>query len=345
MRHPFFPFIAGAFLILISCQKHDDVQLTVETLDATEVTAHTAVLAGRVKNVPENAVIGIQYSREDAFTDGIARRIPFNGTKSDFSVSVNMLAPNREYFYRAFVDDAGQTKYGSVSSFSTLDSPIPDGAVDMGLSVYWASKNLGAKSLFTSPGLIEEFGDYGDCGDLYAWGETATKEDYSWKTYRFAIPGLEEINERNDGYGVSKYNLWEGNGPIDGKTVLDPEDDAASVSLGDGWRMPTIEEYKELIDKSNSFVVGDVKEPFKGITGYIIISRITGKRLFFPFGYKIGAKYFDHMGLYQSSSLYSGFDEGYDGYVSEWGIFFGNGRAELSKRSRKDGLPVRPVHE
>ena len=41
--------------------------------------------------------------------------------------------------------------------------------VDLGLSVYWASCNLGAES-------PEEFGNY------YAWGETSPKSKYSKET-------------------------------------------------------------------------------------------------------------------------------------------------------------------
>ena len=54
---------------------------------------------------------------------------------------------------------------------------VPEGAVDLGLSVKWASCNLGASS-------PEEFGDY------YAWGETKPKGTYDWSSYKFALPGI-----------------------------------------------------------------------------------------------------------------------------------------------------------
>lgn len=44
--------------------------------------------------------------------------------------------------------------------------------VDLGLSVYWASCNLGAEK-------PEEFGNY------YAWGETKPKNSYSFNNYTY----------------------------------------------------------------------------------------------------------------------------------------------------------------
>ena len=93
--------------------------------------------------------------------------------------------------------------------------------VDLGLSVKWRSMNVGASK-------PEDYGNY------YAWGETATKSSYSWSNYKF---GHSQNGE------FSKYDT----GPYaDNKTVLDPEDDAAAVNLGNGWRMATYKEWKEL---------------------------------------------------------------------------------------------------
>lgn len=47
---------------------------------------------------------------------------------------------------------------------------------------------------------------------------------------------------------MTKYCTNSEYGIIDGKTVLDLEDDVANVKLGDGWRMPTIEEFQELFN-------------------------------------------------------------------------------------------------
>ena len=96
-----------------------------------------------------------------------------------------------------------------------VPKPEPE-YVDLGLSVKWATFNVGA----TSPE---------DDGDYFAWGETETKETYSWATYKWGTSS-----------NLTKYNT------TDGKTILDLDDDAAYVNWGGNWRMPSKEEVDEL---------------------------------------------------------------------------------------------------
>ena len=100
--------------------------------------------------------------------------------------------------------------------------------VDLGLSVVWATYNVGA----TSP---EEYGDY------FAWGETQSKShnDYDWSTYKYGIERY-EITKYCDQSSCGK------NGCVDNKTILDPEDDAATINWGGKWRIPTEKEVDEL---------------------------------------------------------------------------------------------------
>lgn len=106
---------------------------------------------------------------------------------------------------------------------------IPD-AIDLGLSIKWASFNLGA----TKP---EEF------GDSFAWGEVEPKKNYTWETYKWCMGTQDSLTKyctnKNCGY----------NGFVDNKTTLTLEDDAAHVILGERWRMPTTEELDELLEK------------------------------------------------------------------------------------------------
>ena len=106
--------------------------------------------------------------------------------------------------------------------------PVPNNCVDLGLAsgLLWAKCNLGT----TEPT---------ELGDHYAWGETSTKKKYSaetYKHYKWADYKLKRIK---------KYNAE------DGKTVIDPDDDAARVNLGVGYRIPTQEDWKELLDECN----------------------------------------------------------------------------------------------
>lgn len=106
--------------------------------------------------------------------------------------------------------------------------PVPNNCVDLGLAsgLLWAKCNMGT----TDPTQL---------GDYYAWAEISTKKKYSaetYKHYKWADYKLKRIK---------KYNAE------DGKTVIDPDDDAARVNLGVGYRIPTQEDWKELLDECN----------------------------------------------------------------------------------------------
>ena len=98
--------------------------------------------------------------------------------------------------------------------------------VDLGLSVRWATCNVGA----VSP---NEFGNY------YAWGETETKSIYDWASYKWCN-GTEN--------SITKYCFSSAYGNFDNKSVLETADDVANVNNGGAWRIPTKDEFKELID-------------------------------------------------------------------------------------------------
>lgn len=108
--------------------------------------------------------------------------------------------------------------------------------VDLGLpsGTLWATYNVGA----TKP---EQYADY---GDFFAWGDVVPDRDFTWYSYKYGKAQLQW-----DLYGLTKYN-FEGGYPssIDRLSTLLPEDDAATVSWGVYWRMPTSEELRELIE-------------------------------------------------------------------------------------------------
>ncbi|MBQ3709358.1 MAG: hypothetical protein II887_01505 [Bacteroidales bacterium] len=101
--------------------------------------------------------------------------------------------------------------------------------VDLGLpsGTLWATCNVGANK-------PEDYGNY------YAWGETTTKSDYSWKTYKYC---------KGDGEKLTKYNVNSKYGFrrfADGLTTLLPSDDAATANWGSRWCMPTEAQWEEL---------------------------------------------------------------------------------------------------
>lgn len=183
--------------------------------------------------------------------------------------------------------------------------------VDLGLSVKWATCNVGANSPT-------------DYGDYYAWGETETKSDYSRATY------FDFVN------GITKYAL-------DKKTQLDPEDDAAHVKWGGNWRMPTDVELAELRNTSNCSWTWKSNYNGSGINGYEVRSKKSGytdKCIFLPAaGYRGGSSFSDagSYGDYWSSSL----NEDYSDFARD--VFFNSSNVYRGYDGRYYGLSVRPV--
>lgn len=136
--------------------------------------------------------------------------------------------------------------------------------VDLGLSVKWATCNMGAEKPE-------------DSGDYFAWGEAGTKSTFKWDNYKFRISG----NSYQD-LTFSKYNTDPARGSVDSITVLAHTDDVAHVRWGGNWRMPTIEEFQELIDNC-TWTWTELNDSFK--SGYIVKSNIPGytdRSIFLP---------------------------------------------------------------
>jgi hypothetical protein len=160
------------------------------------------------------------------------------------------------------------------------DSYICPELVDLGLSVKWASFNLGA----TKP---EESGYY------YAWGETNPKDSYTWETYNWCNGGVVIPWKSADLIKYCDVAQYGYNGYTDDRVVLDSEDDAASVHLGDKWRIPTREEWVELMTDCTW-----TSETVNSVSGYRISSKTNGNSIFLP-----AIKFIRQRALYQNSSF------------------------------------------
>ena len=162
--------------------------------------------------------------------------------------------------------------------------PVPEGFVDLGLpsGLLWATCNLGA----TTP---EGHGDY------YAWGETATKEVYNWSTYKYCTVDAEGSLQT-----LTKYNTSTTWGTPDNLTTLQAIDDVAAQKLGDGARMPTKEDWEELIANTTAEWT-----TVNGVAGRKFTAA-NGNSLFLPAaGYRWVGELYDagELGGYWSSSL------------------------------------------
>jgi hypothetical protein len=215
--------------------------------------------------------------------------------------------------------DGGYTATCTVSV--VFEPSIPE-AVDLGLSVKWASFDLGA----TKP---EEYGEY------FAWGETEPKEDYSWSTYKWCMNG--NYNQLTKYCTNSSYGY---NGFTDNKTVLDPEDDAASFNLGGSWRLPTTAEQREL--RKNCTWEWTTLNGVYGRKVTSLKEGYTDKWIFLPTagardGTSLGSA--GSYGFFWSSSLRT------DNPNYACDLFFGSDFMDESSSDRSCGFSVRPVSD
>lgn len=206
----------------------------------------------------------------------------------------------------------------------TVTPSVPE-YVDLGLSVKWATFNLGAKK-------PEEYGDY------YSWGETSPLNTtggatISWQNYF--------DNPSGDGVTFSKYYC--GNG---GKLMLSLADDAANNAWGEGWRIPNDSEINELI-KNCTWTWTTVN----GISGYNVRSNVVGftdNSIFLPAaGYYPWSGPIQDEGIggyYRSSELSVLYDN--NGYISKWAeeLRLGSDSRQIQGQPRNRGLVIRPVH-
>ena len=188
--------------------------------------------------------------------------------------------------------------------------------VDLGLSVKWATCNVGA----TKP---EEYGDY------FAWGEVEPKEVYDWTTYKWC---------NGSSNTLTKYNNKSSYGTVDNKTTLELCDDAARANWGGNWRMPTKAEQDELRENCTWTWTNQ-----NGISGYKVTSNksgYTGKSIFLPAaGYRNGSSLADAKeGDYWSSSLY--LERSYYAY----NLDFNSSKVDYYTNNRYYGRLVRPVY-
>jgi hypothetical protein len=199
--------------------------------------------------------------------------------------------------------------------------------VDLGLSVKWATFNLGASA-------PEEYGDY------FAWGETEPKAKYGWAQYKWG---------NGENKALTKYcnkAAYGEDGFTDNLTQLLPEDDAAHVNWGGNWRMPTAAEFDELINNCTI-----EKSTVNGVNGYLLTSKINGNSIFLP------------MAGYYNFDLYSDQHSGTIVYYWSADMMYRNtvytninaynlnsrlaedGGLSIGNNTRRCGFPIRPVYD
>lgn len=254
--------------------------------------------------------------------------IPYTNYTTSKTISLYATDRSNTYIYSkssVFFDN------GQFYSITVKMRPpsAPDGvqAVDLGLpsGTLWANMNVGA----TNP---EE------CGDYFAWAETEPQDgnQYNWESHKYVKSGINIYTKycNNTDFGY--------NGFIDNKVVLEAEDDAATVNWGNQWRMPTIADFRELIDNTNLEIINNY---MNGAIGCKFSNKNDeSKFIYLP---SAGSRSMGELcnyssdamsGQYWSSSL---IDE--DNLCNTWCLYVRGWGISLSPASRISGFSIRPV--
>ena len=207
--------------------------------------------------------------------------------------------------------------------------PIPE-AVDLGLSVKWASFNLLSPEPYSLKGHL-------------AWGGFYNTT-FNWSNYRLCQGSMKTL---------TRYNSNKENGRVDNKKEFKDynyEDDAARAYLGGNWRIPTEAEWQELMDnctwKWEHKYIPDPLQTGRNLElgGYRVTSKKNGADIFLPAAgqmrfndQKISSEfqYAGSMGYYWSSTVSSG--------GRARCIWFHLTGIRLSFEPRCYGLTIRPV--
>ena len=198
---------------------------------------------------------------------------------------------------------------GSTDNVGYVDLGLPSGNL-------WAECNLGAST-------PEQYGDY------YAWGEVEPKQEYTRLNHKWYKEGAPSL-------GYTKYNNE------DGKLTLEDEDDAVIQKLGNGWRTPTLADFRELTNQKLTTIK---KTTLNGVAGYQITSKKNGKSIFIPFaGFKRDKPQTREISVDEEVAVCMTNLRRIDYMVyNAWSFAFQNDRIGRYGKLRPDGISIRPV--
>ena len=309
-------------LLVAACEQLSlpDTELILAKQRIVETTESSAVIeiefhptAATIQTVIACYTGGLK--KEMTHVKGLVYRVELMNLQSDTEYHVFYEVSN----VFSTVEVNANCSFITVESGEKPDNPntptVTPEYVDLGLpsGVKWATFNVGA----TKP---EE------CGDYFAWGETEPKELYDWSTYKWCDGSYNTL---------TKYNTDSEYGVVDNKKILESSDDAAYVNWGSNWRMPSVDEWNELLSHCS------LKwEERNGVSGVALVSVQNGNSLFLPaagvYHYDNGLVNLNVEGWYRTNSL----DES-RGTISLG--FSYTGSLNWYANDRCFGQPVRPV--
>lgn len=239
--------------VVIKGNNNEPLAGEVKVTMASGVPVVSSVVTGKTS-------ITLTPEGRDTFLSGPVYRALFLPTNFTNGLTVTFFAADgsvgkRTYGNLDFLRNEPKAA-NNADSKATFVTPEP---VDMGNGLLMAPWNVGA----TSP---EEYGDW------FAWGETSSKTDYSWDTYKWGRNASELIRYVTDAsYGAPDYRMF-----------LTDADDAATKNWGPSWRTPTDKEWQTLLDTGKYTWLWDSNYDGLGVRGYVVTSKSTGKSIFLP---------------------------------------------------------------
>ena len=315
-----------------------------------DYTSKLAAIEAAIKALPNyeaqlkalNALITDQNSKLDdqiAALEGIMNAIPDYSNKldaienaikamPDYDAAINGIKDEIAKLVKA-VEDGNKSEADALAEIAKkLEELKAAGGtttevkdyVDLGLpsGLMWRKYNLGANSEY-------------EAGNYYAWAETSPKQEYNWDTYKYCV----QINAIGR-YSYTKYNKR------DKLTVLQPEDDAATANLGNNYRTPTREEWKELLNKCNWEVVTKTNKNYMNpVVDYWKVTGPNGKFIILPStGYYAGSIKNERWTIYLSATIANPTNA----KTLAWDFTYTKKQPSIYDNGRIHGYPVRPVY-
>ena len=207
---------------------------------------------------------------------------------------------------------------------NTTPAPPTPSLVDLGLSVKWATCNLGASKPTEN-------------GGYYQWAGT---KDVSDTEIYLGLDNCPYHTGSSSLSGWTKYNMDPSYGIVDNKTVLEAMDDAASVALGGKWRMPTAEEWAEL---NNTYNCSWTWTVIDGVNGYKVQSKKSGYTNNWIFLPAAGYRSYDRLVIVGSYGFYWSSSLGTEGTFNACSMYLSSSLVFRGHRYRCFGQSVRPV--
>lgn len=305
--YPLFKFL-NKYEILASPSVEIGINALPITSDNEIISSNEVVVHGKIDSesfsVMKNCEVGFWVGTSSKL-ENMQKYSCALGVDRTFKLSVDGLESDTKYYYAAYLKDDDEYYYGEVKSFTTPE--VPDDAVDLGLSVLWAKRNVGASS-------------ESDFGGLYGWA------DPSGENTSYDVMG-------DDGY-TWVSSLYGGPSPV--TNISGTSYDIATMKWGGKWRMPTQQEMVELIDNCQWTPTYQ-----NGVPG-MLVTADSGNSIFLPAaGDRFGTSRRDtgQRGYYWTSTLNT--EQRRNAYRLDFGLQADD--YDWNSYARYIGICVRPV--